>query len=108
MRTQRVINALGEDPGLSDEDFERLWSLNKQGDPEGTFIAVAYAIKAKRLLNGQPITIDILIERYTEHMKHNGEAYGVKYISRIKNWIESGKYDHVNQRPKNPRSNRYI
>lgn len=108
MKTERVIRALGPDPGLTDKDFERLWGLNKQGDPEGTFIAVAYAIRAKRLLNGDPITIDLLIERYKDHMKHNGETYGTKYISRIKNWVESEKYNHVNQKPSNPRAHRYL
>ena len=109
MQSPRIKHALGEVTELTDEEFREIWELNPQGDIEGSYIAVVYAIRYKQFLDGSPVTFKELKRRYQLHVEENmRRPTGAKYISRLNNWVNQAKYNHEYGKPNDPRKNRYI
>lgn len=84
---------------LKEEFLKYLWPINKVGNADDIFNEVGYTLKYKTTIEGDPITITFLAEkykRYINHMKIQNRDRDIKYHSKvmdIKTWLSENKFN---------------
>lgn len=76
---------------VRDDFANKIWPLNKSGNPELGLSAVASAIRTTTDVYGKPITIELIIKKYKEYisyMKEINAGREPKYYSRVSNIAE--------------------
>lgn len=95
--SEKAKRLLGDSPPITPAQFvERLWKQNEVGNVEDAYIITCLTIRNKKLFGGEPITFEILVDRYTNYMRHcRNNATPAKYIIRIENFMIKGGYNTV-------------
>ena len=86
---------MGESPPVTPKDFtEKLWKLNEVGNQEEAYITTCLTIKNRKCFDGTPITFDLLIEKYTNYLRHCRNSSTLpKFIMQIENFMLKGGYN---------------
>lgn len=108
--SDRIKNLFGEELPIPKELFlERLWSLRPHGNVEEAYIQAAYAVKSRKTFRDEPITLDLLVEKYSEYLAQcRMEGRASKWIASIASFIQKGMFNSEFEKPDDNDLNRLI
>ena len=108
--SDRVKNLFGEELPIPKELFlERLWSLRPHGNVEEAYIQAAYAVKSRKTFRDEPITLDLLVSKYSDYLAQcRVEGRPSKFIASIATFIQKGQFNSEFEKPDDNDLNRLI
>jgi len=107
--TGNALHVLGPAPAVSLEEFEPMWKIWPVGNKEEAYIEVAYGVAHKKLLDGKPLTIVFLMDKYREYVNHaQNRSNDPKFTANIANWMRKARYNEEFVAPSNPSIKRVI
>lgn len=61
---------LGQNPAVKKQEFiDKLWNLNPTGNIEDAYISTAYVVGNERTFEGSPVTMELLVSKYSEYLR---------------------------------------
>lgn len=93
--SEKVRQVVGDIPPITPKEFlTKLWSLRQYGNVEDAYIQACYAIKTKKTFTGQPVTLDLLVEKYQQYLDQcKANETGQKFIKGITNFIRDNGFN---------------
>lgn len=84
-----AMSMVGTSPAVDVNEFnERLWKLNPKGNFESAYINVNSAVMRERDYKGNPVTLDLIIIKYTKYLEQKKtEGAPEKFIGGIQGFI---------------------
>lgn len=100
--SERERKILGNDvvPVSKEEFSEKLFSIRPHGNIEDAYIWTCYAIRHIKDFKGQPVTFEVLVQRFSSYIaSKRREAAEARYIRTLSSWIENGGYNIEDEGP---------
>jgi hypothetical protein len=67
---EREIFLLGKNPKVTKQEFlDNFWSLNPTGNVEDAYLSTAYVVAREKTFEGNPVTLELLVKKYTEYLR---------------------------------------
>ena len=108
--SKRELMIIGPRPPVTKKEFmARLWSLNPSGNVEDAYINTCYAISSQKQFNGDPITFDLIVSKYTAYLQRERvKETEARFIRSVASFITKGGFNEHFEGLSSDVLNRYL
>lgn len=100
--TPQALHALGPNPAVTPDQFQEIWNIWPYGNPDDTYIQVAYDVRSTKRFDGQPLTFAFLVSQYKAYVKQcQSRNSDPKFTGKLLPWMLKRRYNENYDQPPN-------